>query len=67
MTHKKLEKIHNGSMRILENIGINLQHNITVGGTKSECAAGYGSSQIIEKDGSIRASTFDDYINFIKL
>lgn len=113
IAHNDLQKIHNTSLRILENVGIKLWHpdilnllkkrgikvrdniaffkpdqiekllelapeqftlhaknplydNLISGETRTY-AAGYGSSEIIEKDGTRRCSKFRDHINFLKL
>ncbi|MBQ9068953.1 MAG: trimethylamine methyltransferase family protein [Eggerthellaceae bacterium] len=45
----------------------NPEHNIEVGGENINIAPGYGMPTIIERDGSARPGTMQDYVNFVKM
>lgn len=45
----------------------NPEHNIEVGGDTVNIAPGYGMPTIIERDGTGRPGTMQDYVNFVKM
>lgn len=45
----------------------NPEQNVQIGGDNIACCAGYGCATMINRDGSRRDGTLDDYIQFVKL
>jgi len=45
----------------------NPEHNILLGGERTEFAAGYGAPAMIDQKGMRRSAMFSDYLNFLKL
>lgn len=45
----------------------NPKYNVVIGGSHSECAAGYGCPFIIGSDGARRDALLDDYLRFVRL
>ncbi len=45
----------------------NPEHTVQIGGDNIACCAGYGCATMINRDGTRRDGTLDDYIQFVKL